>query len=349
MLIYTKARSFGCYFATMDSLTQIVLGASVGEAVLGKKVGNKAAFYGAIAGTIPDLDVLAGFFVDEITAIEWHRGFSHSILFAVIASPVLGKIVSIWEKKATWKNWTKLFFWGLFTHPLLDAFTTWGTKLFWPLDISLAFKTIFVIDPLYTVPFLVFLVLAIRLPRESVKRRKRNNIALIISSAYLLASVLLKGITYYKFESALNSQGISYQEIQTRPAAFNTILWNANVKRKGEFLLADYSFFDAYDISFRRFPQNDDLLGSFQNDTEIERLKKITQGWYTISDDKEGNVFLNDLRFGLLSPALDETNFVFSYYLFNKNDKKLTIREMPKTRGDAQKLLQDLWVRIKGN
>ena len=65
----------------MDSLTQIVLGASVGEAVLGKKVGNKAALYGAIAGTIPDLDVLAGYFVDEITAIEWHRGFSHSILF----------------------------------------------------------------------------------------------------------------------------------------------------------------------------------------------------------------------------------------------------------------------------
>ena len=67
----------------MDSITQIVLGASVGEAVLGKKVGNKAILYGAIAGTIPDLDVLANYFTDALTAIEIHRGFTHSFVFAL--------------------------------------------------------------------------------------------------------------------------------------------------------------------------------------------------------------------------------------------------------------------------
>ena len=51
----------------MDSLTQIVLGAAVGEVVLGKKVGNKAMLYGAIAGTIPDLDVLTRYFMDTVT------------------------------------------------------------------------------------------------------------------------------------------------------------------------------------------------------------------------------------------------------------------------------------------
>ena len=74
----------------MDSLTQIVLGAAVGEAVLGKKVGNKAMLYGAIAGTIPDLDILSGYFTDTLTAIEWHRGFSHSIFFSVLFAPVFG-------------------------------------------------------------------------------------------------------------------------------------------------------------------------------------------------------------------------------------------------------------------
>ena len=63
----------------MDSLTQIVLGAAVGEAALGKKVGNKALLYGAIAGTIPDLDILSGYFVDTVTALESHRGVTHSI------------------------------------------------------------------------------------------------------------------------------------------------------------------------------------------------------------------------------------------------------------------------------
>ena len=42
----------------MDSLTQVVLGAAVGEAALGKKIGNRAIVWGGIAGTIPDLDVL---------------------------------------------------------------------------------------------------------------------------------------------------------------------------------------------------------------------------------------------------------------------------------------------------
>jgi len=133
----------------MDSLTQIVLGAVVGEAVLGKRVGNKALFYGACAGTIPDLDVIVGKFTDTITAIEWHRGFSHSIVFCILMSPLLGWLVNKIERRASlgWKPWTLLFFWGLFTHPLLDAFTTWGTQLFWPWDYKVAFNSIFVIDP----------------------------------------------------------------------------------------------------------------------------------------------------------------------------------------------------------
>ena len=82
----------------MDSLTQIVLGAAVGEAVLGKKIGNKAMFYGAIAGTIPDLDVLFSNFTDTVTALEMHRGFTHSLLFSIVFSPIFAFIVSKFEK-----------------------------------------------------------------------------------------------------------------------------------------------------------------------------------------------------------------------------------------------------------
>ena len=71
----------------MDSVTQIVLGAAVGEAVLGKKIGNKAMVLGAIAGTIPDLDVIANYFTDTVSALEIHRGFTHSIVFAVVGCP----------------------------------------------------------------------------------------------------------------------------------------------------------------------------------------------------------------------------------------------------------------------
>lgn len=96
----------------MDSLTQIVLGAAVGEAVLGKKVGNKAMLYGAIAGTIPDLDVMAAYFTDTTKALAMHRGFTHSIAFSALFAPVFGWLVTRYEKYKEVKGWSWLFFWS---------------------------------------------------------------------------------------------------------------------------------------------------------------------------------------------------------------------------------------------
>ncbi len=77
----------------MDSLTQITLGAAVGELVLGRKIGNRAMFWGAVGGTIPDLDVFAGFIVSPLTDLALHRGFSHSIAFSIVAALFLGYVV----------------------------------------------------------------------------------------------------------------------------------------------------------------------------------------------------------------------------------------------------------------
>ena len=125
----------------MDSLTQIVLGAAVGEAVLGKKIGNRAMLWGAIAGTIPDLDVFVRYFTDPITATEMHRGFSHSLVFAVLMAPILGWIANKIHRKREigLKPWMKLFFLCVVTHPLLDNHTTWGTQFFWPFEYRIAF------------------------------------------------------------------------------------------------------------------------------------------------------------------------------------------------------------------
>ena len=162
----------------MDSLTQIVLGAGIGEAVLGRKAGNKALLYGALAGTIPDFDVLASYFTDTVTALAIHRGFTHSIFFSILFAPVFGWIVSSYETYKNFKSWSWLFFWAFLTHPILDAHTTWGTQLFWPFDLRLAFKTIFVIDPLYTLPFLACLLLVLFQKRNSKKRRLYNTLGL---------------------------------------------------------------------------------------------------------------------------------------------------------------------------
>ncbi|HET8737550.1 MAG TPA: metal-dependent hydrolase [Pricia sp.] len=333
----------------MDSLTQIVLGASVGEAVLGRKVGNKAMLYGAIAGTIPDLDVLSGHFVDIVTATEWHRGFSHSIFFALLFAPIFGWLISKIERKspATFQDWTLLMFWGLFTHPLLDAFTTWGTQLFWPFDTRLAFQSIFVIDPLYTVPFLVFLILAMRQKRTSPKRKYYNQLGIIVSSSYLLLTLVLKGAAYRQFIESLKAQGIEYEAIETRPAPFNTILWTANVDVGDAYLIGNYSFFDSGDIDFLRYPKNRQLLGKLKTNGKILRLAKIAKGWYTITK-QNGQLYFNDLRFGPVSLDPNETRFTFSYKLMETNGG-LQVQETEKSARDAQKLLSALWGRIWGD
>lgn len=332
----------------MDSLTQIVLGASVGEAVLGKKIGNRAALYGAIAGTIPDLDVLAGYFLDPISAIEVHRGFTHSILFCVIFAPIFGYLLSLMEKKADWKELSWLMFWGLFTHPILDAFTTWGTQLFWPLDIHLAFKSVFVIDPLYTLPFLFCLLMAMRLKRTHLLRPKWNYWGIGISSAYLLVGLMLKWVSYKKFKDALEEQQLSYIEIQNRPAPLTSLLWSANIRTNEGYYLADYSFFDSQPISFRFFPTQENLIYPFGNQMDIERLKKISDGWYVLSTNDKGEIFFNDLRFGVISLEPEEKQFVFSYKLSVK-DNSFLVEEHRKTPKDGKKLVKQLWERIKGN
>lgn len=331
----------------MDSLTQIVLGAAVGEAVLGKKVGNKAMLYGAIAGTIPDLDVYIGKFFDTVTALEIHRGFTHSVFFAIVFGWIFGWLISLYEKNASAKEWAQLMFWGFLTHPILDAHTTWGTQLFWPLDIRLAFKNIFVIDPLYTLPFLVFLLMAMFQQKGSKKRRKYNNLGLIVSSSYMAITIISKGITYTKFTHALKEQKIVYKEIETKPTPFNTILWSANVETANGYLIGYYSFFDTKPIQFYSYPKNHHLLSDYKDDILVKRLIKITKGWYTISE-KNNVIYLNDLRFGLLSVAPNFQQFAFSFEITKKHNK-IVINEVPRDRKKAKQLLKDLWVRIQGN
>lgn len=333
----------------MDSLTQIVLGAAVGEAVLGKKVGNKAMLYGAVAGTIPDLDTFAGYFVDTVTAVEIHRGFTHSIFFSVAFAPVFGWLISKIERRSAvnWKDWSWLMFFGFVTHPLLDSFTTWGTQLFWPLELRLAFKSIFVIDPLYTLPFLIFLVLAMRSERGSEKRRNYNKLGILISSGYLLLSLGLKGLAYQEFKTALKDQHIEYRQLETKPSPFNTILWTANVEVEDAYWIGDYSFFDSNPIEFERYSKNHQLLGDLRFHEKIQRLIDISNGWFVITE-KDGELFFNDLRFGVLDSNAERPTFVFSYHIV-MGAEGIEIKEVERKPAEARKLLIDLGDRILGN
>ena len=143
----------------MDSLTQIVLGAACGEAVLGKKIGNKALLFGALGGTIPDLDVFVGkwLFDNEIQSMAFHRGFMHSISFALMAVNLViccfGVIIVGIASELPPEKVDKTVFWSIFTHQFWIVLP-YGTQLFAPFSNWVAFNNISVADLLYTLPFL---------------------------------------------------------------------------------------------------------------------------------------------------------------------------------------------------
>lgn len=336
----------------MDSLTQIVLGAAVGEAVLGRKVGNKALLWGAVAGTIPDLDVITRSFVDDVTAAELHRGFSHSILFSVIFAPVFGWILSkLYQKKqeADFKGWSWLMFWAFITHPLLDCHTTWGTQLFWPFEYRVAYNNIFVADPIYTVPFLICVIIVLFLKRNNPKRRWINNFGLIWSSSYMLLTLGFKWVSFQKFEQSLESQEIEYSEMMTKPTPLNSLLWAANVKQDSSFLTGYYSLLDATDsISFQQHKQNLNLLGRMLEEEDFKRLEFISKGYYVIEKQNDTIIF-NDMRFGILGLYRPSGDFVYKYKMYYDNDTLQVKRQQPKVDGiKMNQLLLQLKNRILG-
>lgn len=305
--------------------------------------------WGAIAGTIPDLDVVWRFLTDTITATEMHRGFSHSILFSVLAAPLFGWLVHQLKKRPDvgWKGWSWLFFWGLFTHPLLDAFTTWGTQIFWPFDWRVAFNSIFVLDPLYTVPFLVCLIIAAFRKKGSLSRKRMNNLGIYLSSGYLVVTLLLKWAAHTRITAALENQNIAYSQISTRPAPLNTVLWNANVDTQDAYLIGDYSFLDTQEPAFKAYPKNREAPKIIEQTKGVQRLISISEGWYILQQE-QGKWYFNDLRFGLIPIDPENPQFVFRYQLEEKDGNVIATEDRPQPE-NASAVFETLWERIKGN
>lgn len=403
----------------MDSLTQITLGAAVGEVVLGKKIGNKAMVWGAIGGTIPDLDVLSNLVTDELSALAFHRAFTHSFAFSFTVPVLLGFLVyRLYQEKSSarlarafglsflglvvllflggafmpipliemleiaaivavgiiffplfilaWRrllkrpplesppsvtSWTWLFFWAIFTHPLLDSCTTYGTQLFQPFsDYRVGFNTISVADPIYTVPFLLLLIVASRFTRNYKWRSWLNYTGLIVSSCYLLFTFYNKWQITQVFEQSLEAQNIEYQRLTTTPTILNNILWQGVAETDTIFHFGSYSLLDAEPFipAFIPIVKNHDLLTPYQEDRNVRILEWFNNGYYSVEPQADGSFLLSDLRFGGLTKRDEQKpQFVFQFKLV-PDGAGLRFEQVPPDR-EMDGAFEMLWQRILGN
>jgi inner membrane protein len=285
----------------MDSFTQLVLGACVAAAAVPARHRRPALLAGAALATLPDLDVLALSLVgDPILRMTWHRAPSHSLLVlsavAVLAWALLRRR---WTPvREAPRRWLAAIALALLTHPLLDAHTVYGTQLWWPLPLApTMWSTIFIIDPLYTVPLAVAAAAAWFL-REKRAAGWALGAGLALSCAYLGWSWTAKSIVEQRFAQELSLLGQAGAARFTVPTTFNTWVWRAVALTPDEVIEAYVWVGDDRAPTLRRSPRaalaRDPVLRALP---AVARLERFASGFVDLRAEADEAVLL-DLRMG---------------------------------------------------
>ena len=197
----------------MDSITQFSLGAAIGIAVSPKKTAKIALISGLLA-TIPDLDIFLKY-ADPLTSVINHRGFSHSLFYLSLIAPLVAFFLHKVFGLISYSKWLILAFLTLVTHPILDSFTIYGTSLLLPFsDSKIMIGSIFIIDPIYTIPLVVSVFyLFFKRKLLFIKKVSFNTIALFFSQFYLL------------FTFAMQQLIVPDGKAFATPTPFNSFIW----------------------------------------------------------------------------------------------------------------------------
>ena len=281
----------------MDTVTQIALGAAVGESTLGRKVGWRAPLWGGLCGLLPDLDVLWPF-ANAVSAFTWHRGYSHSIAVIVLATPVVAW-AAVRAHSATrpyWRGWLLLAFLSLITHPLLDCFTVYGTQVLLPVsNLPVAWSTIFIIDPAFSVPVALGVLAALVLSRERGLGHRLNHAGLALGVAWLAFTVVAKA---HVDRVASESLPPGVTGVFTTPTPLNAVLWRVVAMREdGRYLEGYYSLLDAERrVPFTIRPDGHELLEPLRDEAAVARLTWFSRGLFRGRELGSGEIVLSDLR-----------------------------------------------------
>jgi len=328
----------------MDSLTQIALGSAVGHAILGNKVGRKAVLWGAALGNLPDLDVFIPY-GGPVEAFTYHRGFSHSLLIHLLISPlIVWLILKIHTSMQAYKTrWFWLVFLCLSTHALLDSLTVYGTQLLWPLtEYPFAISSMFIIDPVYTLPLLVGVACTLLPKISSTRAYKINATMLVLSSMYLCSSFILKVIVDDKVTTALSDRQIKVSNYISTPAPLTTFLWRIVVMSDGQYYVAYASVFDEpNEVTINAYNTTPALLNDIENEWGVKRLQWFTKGFYSVHE-QQNNVVLSDLRMGM------ECQYVFNFKVGEISSKGVSIGSFEKFShrsnfNDIDKIWNRIW------
>ena len=209
----------------MDPLSQGVLGAALPQATAARgRYAGSAGVLGFLAGMAADLDVLIRSSTDPLLFLEYHRQFTHSLVFipagGLICALVLHRLMGRRRGLRFRQSWLYCTL-GYATHALLDACTTYGTMLFWPVsDTRIAWNTISIIDPLFTLPLLLAVVLAARRQRPLFAR-----VGLLWACTYMALGLWQRNEAIDMGQALAESRGHHPLRLEAKPSFANILVW----------------------------------------------------------------------------------------------------------------------------
>lgn len=313
----------------LDPLTHSAVGAVVAGIFAGNKEGSRAPLYGALAGALPDIDIIPTLFMDPLAKIEWHRGFTHSILFALLIALSIGYLIHITLKKKhvtdSFIVWFFVLLSAILAHILIDCLTTYGTRIFLPFsDYRVALGTIAVVDPLFTLPIILSALSFFAIKNNARLKRIMFMTGIFIGSAYLAATVVNKLYIDTVFTTSLKNQKVEFSRLMTSPMPFSNILWLGIAEGKDCYYTGYYSILDRDDaIIFSMDKKNHDYINGLTGYNSIKNLINFARDYYSV-DVKQGELVFNDLRYGSFASGGAKKEYMFSYIIKN-NDGRLKI------------------------
>ena len=328
----------------MDSVTQIALGSAVTIATLGRRTAVwKAALWGALVGTLPDLDALIDH-GDAILNMVLHRAESHALFYLSALSLPLAWLVSRLHGEAVlFPRWWLALWLALVTHPLLDWMTVYGTQLLLPFtNHPFAIGSVFIIDPLYTLPLLTGVIVA--LTRRQGRGIVWVHAALVLSTAYLAWSVVAQQIATRQVLASAPVPHLMPGQLLVTPAPFNTLLWRAVAVTPTHYHEGYYSLLDGdRPVRWTTHARGGDLHARYQGSPLVDRIARFSHGFFKMSE-AGGDVFITDLRMG------NEPTYTFHFNL--GSPAQIAAGGHPTTqqwqRPDPATALPWLWQRMWG-
>lgn len=327
----------------MDSITQAVLGASIQGALLGRWQGRKALLLGAMLGTLPDLDVVIDY-GDAVAQMTYHRGFSHSLFVLSGVALLLTWLVRRWRPNPGYTGARLLLtIWLiLVTHTLLDSFTSYGTQLFWPLATPpIAWASIFIIDPLYTLPLLGAVLVGAIIGLRG-KGLRWQYAALGLSSLYLAFTLAGQQMAEHRVQQALTRDGIQGEAMFSTPTPFNSLLWRVIVLDGEQYHEALVSWFDDQPPVLQSLPRGTHWREALRDSPQHARLEWFSQG--ILRYDRIGDqLVVTDLRMGMA--GYHPFRFPMAELRDDQWQPILWVERRPMQRSDTARLFT-LWQRI---